>query len=233
MLKKYGGIRAAMDRLHNTRWVGGAAGHYGGGRTRWLGSNKNPLHILQQMTFDNRAVIVMKRSQPAVFTCFRSMSNYEKLETLDEIRSQVQGAWRTDEIRRRKPSPQARGFCVVKGRAALLNIRWIASAFHLCSMLTVCSSMVVVFIRFPDLPAACSLRPPQDESREGLTYFHETIYSGLPVFLRRIDTALKNIGQPMLPLDAKLFSFGGRLPPFCVPLLLLLWALQCLGNVAA
>lgn len=67
--------------------------------------------------------------------------------------SQVQGAWRTDEIRRRKPSPQ-------------------------------------------------------DESREGLTYFHETIYSGLPVFLRRIDTALKNIGQPMLPLNAKLFSFG-------------------------
>ena len=66
----------------------------------------------------------------------------------------MQGAWRTDEIRRRKPSPQ-------------------------------------------------------DESREGLTYFHETIYSGLPVFLRRIDTALKNIGQPMLPLEAKLFSFGG------------------------
>ena len=49
---------------------------------------------------------------------------------------------------------------------------------------------------------------PQDESRQGLTYFHETIYSGLPVFLRRIDTALKNIGQPALPLDAKLFSFG-------------------------
>lgn len=48
----------------------------------------------------------------------------------------------------------------------------------------------------------------QDESRQGLTYFHETIYSGLPVFLRRIDTALKNIGQPALPLDAKLFSFG-------------------------
>ncbi|KAL4423808.1 hypothetical protein ABPG75_001109 [Micractinium tetrahymenae] len=100
MLKKYGEIRHAMDRLHNTR-----------------------------------------------------LSNYERLETLDEIRSQIQGAWRTDEIRRRKPTPQ-------------------------------------------------------DESREGLTYFHETIYSGLPVFLRRIDTALKNIGQPPLPLDAKLFSFG-------------------------
>jgi phosphoenolpyruvate carboxylase len=100
MLKKYGAIRHAMDRLHNSR-----------------------------------------------------LSNYEQVETLDEIRSHIQGAWRTDEIRRRKPSPQ-------------------------------------------------------DESRQGLTYFHETIYSGLPVFLRRIDTALKNIGQPALPLDAKLFSFG-------------------------
>lgn len=48
----------------------------------------------------------------------------------------------------------------------------------------------------------------QDESRQGLTYFHETIYKGLPVFLRRIDTALKNIGQPMLPLDSELFTFG-------------------------
>ena len=67
--------------------------------------------------------------------------------------SQIQAAWRTDEIRRRKPTPQ-------------------------------------------------------DESREGLTYFHETIFAGLPVFLRRIDTALKNIGQPKLPLTAKLFSFG-------------------------
>ncbi len=30
----------------------------------------------------------------------------------------------------------------------------------------------------------------------------------MPVFLRRIDTALKNIGQPKLPLNATLFSFG-------------------------
>lgn len=63
------------------------------------------------------------------------------------------------------------------------------------------------------LPWSPATRPApplclQDESREGLTYFHETIYSGLPVFLRRIDTALKNVGQPPLPLDAKLFSFG-------------------------
>ena len=44
--------------------------------------------------------------------------------------------------------------------------------------------------------------------RQGLSYFHETIFSSLPVFQRRIDTALKNIGQPMLPLEHNLFRFG-------------------------
>ena len=44
--------------------------------------------------------------------------------------------------------------------------------------------------------------------RQGLSYFHETIFYGLPAFLRRIDTALKNIGQPMLPLNHCLFRFG-------------------------
>ena len=48
----------------------------------------------------------------------------------------------------------------------------------------------------------------QDEMRQGLSYFQETIFDGLPKFLRRIDTALKNIGQPMLPLDHCLFKFG-------------------------
>jgi phosphoenolpyruvate carboxylase len=81
------------------------------------------------------------------------MSPYERLECLEEIRSQIESAWRTDEIRRRKPTPE-------------------------------------------------------DESRQGLTYFHETIFYGLPVFLRRLDTALANIGQPRLPLDATPFTFG-------------------------
>lgn len=81
------------------------------------------------------------------------MSKYEKIECLEEIRSQIEAAWRTDEIRRRKPTPE-------------------------------------------------------DESRQGLTYFHETIYNGLPLFLRRVDTALSNIGQPRLPLDATPFTFG-------------------------
>ena len=81
------------------------------------------------------------------------MSQYERIECLEEIRGQIDAAWRTDEIRRSKPTPQ-------------------------------------------------------DESRQGLTYFHETIYNGLPTFLRRIDTALANIGQPRLPLDATPFTFG-------------------------
>lgn len=36
----------------------------------------------------------------------KRMSNYEKLETLEAVRAAVQAAWRTDEIRRQKPTPQ-------------------------------------------------------------------------------------------------------------------------------
>ncbi|EIE27459.1 PEPCase 1 [Coccomyxa subellipsoidea C-169] len=83
----------------------------------------------------------------------KRLSPYEKIETLESIRGQIQGAWRTDEIRRQKPSPQA-------------------------------------------------------EMRQGLSYFHSTIFNSLPTFYRRIDTALKQIGQPMLPLTHNLFNFG-------------------------
>lgn len=48
----------------------------------------------------------------------------------------------------------------------------------------------------------------QDEMRQGLSYFHETIFYGLPVFQRRIDTALSHIGMPKLPLEHNLFTFG-------------------------
>jgi hypothetical protein len=46
----------------------------------------------------------------------------------------------------------------------------------------------------------------QGEMRQGLSYFHSTIFPALPVFYRRIDTALKQIGQPPLPLDHDLFK---------------------------
>lgn len=42
---------------------------------------------------------------------------------------------------------------------------------------------------------------PQDEMLSGLSYFQETIFDGLPKFLRRIDSALAAIGQPKLPLS--------------------------------
>ncbi|KAK4777409.1 hypothetical protein SAY87_017596 [Trapa incisa] len=35
---------------------------------------------------------------------------------------------------------------------------------------------------------------PQDEMRAGMSYLHETIWKGVPKFLRRVDTALKSIG---------------------------------------
>lgn len=39
----------------------------------------------------------------------KDMSRYEKIELGEAIKAQVQAAWRTDEIRRQKPTPQVRG----------------------------------------------------------------------------------------------------------------------------
>ncbi|KAG4169363.1 hypothetical protein ERO13_A12G086300v2 [Gossypium hirsutum] len=50
---------------------------------------------------------------------------------------------------------------------------------------------------------------PQDEMRAGMSYFHETIWKGVPQFLRRIDTALKNIGiNERVPYNAPLIQFS-------------------------
>lgn len=83
----------------------------------------------------------------------KRMSQYEKLECLEAIKAQVQSAWRTDEIRRSRPSPQ-------------------------------------------------------DEMRGGLAYMNSVIFDIVPVFHRRMDTALQQLGQPRLPLDHSLFNFG-------------------------
>lgn len=83
----------------------------------------------------------------------KRMSNYEKIEALESIKSSVQAAWRTDEIRRQRPTPQ-------------------------------------------------------DEMRGGMAYFNSVIFDIVPVFHRRIDTALANLGQPRLPLTHTLFRFG-------------------------
>lgn len=50
---------------------------------------------------------------------------------------------------------------------------------------------------------------PQDEMRGGMSYFHETIWKGVPKFLRRVDTALKNIGiNERIPYNAPLIQFS-------------------------
>ncbi|KAL6644285.1 hypothetical protein ACP70R_015893 [Stipagrostis hirtigluma subsp. patula] len=50
---------------------------------------------------------------------------------------------------------------------------------------------------------------PQDEMRAGMSYFHETIWKGVPKFLRRVDTALKNIGiDERVPYNAPVIKFS-------------------------
>ncbi|TMX03314.1 hypothetical protein EJD97_017040 [Solanum chilense] len=50
---------------------------------------------------------------------------------------------------------------------------------------------------------------PQDEMRAGMSYFHETIWNGVPKFLRRVDTALKSIGiDERVPYNAPLIQFS-------------------------
>ena len=42
-----------------------------------------------------------------------------------------------------------------------------------------------------------------------MSYFHETIWKGVPKFLRRVDTALKNIGiKERVPYNAPLIQFS-------------------------
>lgn len=50
---------------------------------------------------------------------------------------------------------------------------------------------------------------PQDEMRAGMSYVHETVWNGLPKFLRRVDTALKSIGvNERLPYSVPLIQFS-------------------------
>ncbi|CAL5377635.1 unnamed protein product [Camellia sinensis] len=50
---------------------------------------------------------------------------------------------------------------------------------------------------------------PQDEMGAGMSYFHETIWKGVPKFLRRVDTTLKNIGiNECVPYNAPLIQFS-------------------------
>lgn len=45
--------------------------------------------------------------------------------------------------------------------------------------------------------------------RAGLSYFHDTIFHGLPRFLKMVDTALFSIGiKERLPFDTDIFEFS-------------------------
>ncbi len=61
--------------------------------------------------------------------------------------------------------------------------------------------------------------------RMGMAYFTDPglIFSTVPIFLRRMDTALRNIGQPPLPLDHPIFKFsswmGALTHVLCAPCL--------------
>lgn len=55
-----------------------------------------------------------------------------------------------------------------------------------------------------------------------MSYFQETIWKGVPKFLRRVDTALKNIGiNERVPYNAPLIQFSSWMggdrdgKPFC------------------
>jgi len=49
---------------------------------------------------------------------------------------------------------------------------------------------------------------PQDEMRAGLSYVQEVIFDALPIYLRRLDSALHDIGMPPLPLNSSTFKFS-------------------------
>eukprot|EP00798_Chlamydomonas_sp_ICE-L_P012455 gene12458-15660_t len=53
----------------------------------------------------------------------------------------------------------------------------------------------------------------QDEARGGMAYFNNAIFDVIPVFHRRIDTALANLGLPKLPLTHSLFKPRGEGQP--------------------
>lgn len=59
------------------------------------------------------------------------MSPYEKTESLEAIRSHIMAAWRTDEIRRTKPSPQVQTLQLyVLLQPPFYQIVWLNYATH-------------------------------------------------------------------------------------------------------
>ncbi len=127
---------------------------------------------------------------------------------------QVQAAWRTDEIRRQKPTPQ-----VCDCDACYPQLSPDAACVFCCAATSPTSSpWHKACVAKPSLLPCLTPRSVsgylaafldlQDEMRHGLSYFQQTIIEMLPVYYRRVETALANIGQPRVPLDHALFTFG-------------------------
>ncbi|KAI8825738.1 phosphoenolpyruvate carboxylase [Fimicolochytrium jonesii] len=81
------------------------------------------------------------------------MTPQEEEENRDAIRADILAAWRTNTVRRIKPTPD-------------------------------------------------------DEARNGLMVIENTIWACLPNFMATVDHALAEIGQPPLPVDSNLITFG-------------------------
>jgi phosphoenolpyruvate carboxylase len=74
----------------------------------------------------------------------------------------------------------------------------------------VCRSNNELLDRFK-LPLTDEIRRAQPTPQDEMRYFHETVWKGVPKFLRRVDTALKNIGiNERVPYDAPLIKFSHK-----------------------
>ncbi|KAI8914076.1 phosphoenolpyruvate carboxylase [Powellomyces hirtus] len=82
-----------------------------------------------------------------------TMTPQEEMDNRNTIRAEILAAWRTNTVRRIKPTPD-------------------------------------------------------DEARNGLMVLENTIWTALPSFMSTVDHALSEIGQPPLPIDSKLITFG-------------------------
>ncbi|GKA90395.1 phosphoenolpyruvate carboxylase [Tanacetum coccineum] len=121
------------------------------------------------------------------------------------------------------------GITSVSGYDFTLETRWLSRRKEVFQLVDAYKAFHYVFNAYPTQPVRRSLLQkhgrfkllsalmrlggtpptPQDEMRAGMSYFHETIWKGVPKFLRRVDTAVKNIGLNVrVPYNAPLIQFS-------------------------
>jgi hypothetical protein len=116
--------------------------------------------------------------------------------------------------------PSSFWFLVEDVDVSVFLIKWVFSFFFLSP------TKIQIQAAFRTDEIRRSPPTPQDEMRAGMSYFHETIWNGLPLFLRRVDAALKSIGiDERLPYNVPLIQFsswmGGDRDGECLPLTIL------------